>query len=321
MFESLVSTSGLSLERLRGFLEFAEVGSIAKAAEGELSRQALISRQIRELEEFFGTELTFRRGKSLSLSPAGKRLAQLIRGQFQDLSDFQLEQKQLARSFSLGAGASILEWLVVPAAAKIRSALRNSTLRLSPQRSQDLVDHIRDGRLDFAVVRGDAVADGLPRIPIADVKFHICVSRKIVGRQSKSRLDDFQFLQRLPFSATAGGGQLDKTFRQAMIDRYSSFSPAYECDSLLQVRELVVHGACAGLLPSIGIKGLDEGEIVTREFEPMKHYGRGLVLHWNERQMRRRGLEEPVLSEIAQAMMKTLKQKPMPRDDGRTAWD
>ena len=107
MFESLFSRGGLSLDRLRSFLELSQAGSIAKAASGDLSRQALVSRQIRELEEFFGTELTLRSGKTLVLSPAGQRLALIIREQFQDLNDFQLEQQKQAKSFSVGAGATL----------------------------------------------------------------------------------------------------------------------------------------------------------------------------------------------------------------------
>ena len=38
-------------------------GSIAKAADRDLNRQSLISRQIRELEEFFNIELTFEKRK------------------------------------------------------------------------------------------------------------------------------------------------------------------------------------------------------------------------------------------------------------------
>ena len=94
----------------------ADAGSIAKAAPGNITRQSLISRQLRELEEFFGAELTVRRGKTLVLSPAGRRLAVLIREQFRDLSDFQKEQRGDSRSFRIGAGASLLEWLVVPVA-------------------------------------------------------------------------------------------------------------------------------------------------------------------------------------------------------------
>jgi len=104
MFNGLFSRNGLSLDRLRNFLEVAEVGSIAKAAPDDVSRQSLISRQIRELEEFFGVELTVRRGKTLAISPAGERLSVLIREQFRDLLDFQREQKQVWKTFSIGAG-------------------------------------------------------------------------------------------------------------------------------------------------------------------------------------------------------------------------
>jgi hypothetical protein len=110
MFNDLFSRNGLSLDRLRNFLEVAEVGSIAKAAPNDVSRQSLISRQIRELEEFFGVELTVRRGKTLAISPAGERLSVLIREQFRDLLDFQREQRGEGKTFSFGAGASLLEW-------------------------------------------------------------------------------------------------------------------------------------------------------------------------------------------------------------------
>lgn len=93
MFEALFSKAGLSLDRLRSFLEMAEAGGIAKAAPGDAVRQSQISRQIRELEEFFGTELTLRRGKGLVLTPAGSRLADLIRGQLQGLDDFRREEE------------------------------------------------------------------------------------------------------------------------------------------------------------------------------------------------------------------------------------
>jgi hypothetical protein len=58
-------------------------------------------------------------------------------------------------------------------------------------------------------------------------------------------------------------------------------------------------------MPSIGIHGLAEQEVVLREFAPMKDYGRALALHWNERQMRRRGVEESVIREIAKSLVKS----------------
>lgn len=302
MFESLFTRGGLSLERLRSFVEFAEAGSITKAASGDLSRQALISRQIRELEEFFGTELAIRRGKTLALAPAGQRLARVIREQFQDLKDFQLDQQKQPKTFSFGAGASILEWLLLPAAAKIRRSLHHPTLQFSSQRSRDLIEHIQDGRLDFAIVREDAIPEGLPRHPLVKVRFFLCASRRLIGAQPKSRLEDPSLLSSLPIAASISGGQLDSTFRRAMTQLCGHFQPTFECDSLLQMRDLILRGSCLGLLPSIGLHGLAEQDVISREFTPMKDYGRPLALHWNDRQMRRRGIEPAEIQQIAKAL-------------------
>ncbi len=306
MSDALPHLNGLSLDRLRNFLAFADKGSIAKAAPDNLARQALISRQIGELEQYFSAELTVRRGKTLALSEAGENLANLVRLQFQDLEEFQKKLSGQRRTFSVGAGASVLEWLVVPCVSKIRGLLGDSALRLSSQRSRELVESIRDGQLDFAIVRDDAISEEL-RLKSSlllrkRVAFSLCASRKLLGRKLISALSDPTEWQSLPFAANGGGGQLDATFRAAMTTAVGEFHPVVECDSMLQVRELVVQGVCAGLLPSFGIHGLDEHDVIMHEFAPMKNFGRSLVLHWNERQMRRRGVEVSILKELAKGL-------------------
>ena len=63
-FEQLFDISGLSLDRLRSFLKVAEAGNLATAAQGDAVRQSQYSRQVKELEGFFGVALT--------LMPAGR---------------------------------------------------------------------------------------------------------------------------------------------------------------------------------------------------------------------------------------------------------
>ena len=87
MFEEMLSRKGLSLDRLHNFCLVAEKGGIAKAVGNDLSRQALISRQISELEAFFGIELTRRRGKSIEITQAGMDLARIARTAFEGLGD------------------------------------------------------------------------------------------------------------------------------------------------------------------------------------------------------------------------------------------
>jgi hypothetical protein len=42
--------------------------------------------------------------------------------------------------------------------------------------------------------------------------------------------------------------------------------------------------------------------VQVRGFTPLADYGRPLVLHWNERQMRRRGIEPQVMKDLVQGM-------------------
>lgn len=303
MFEELFARSGISLDRLRSFLAFAQAGSIAKAAPGDVNQQSQISRQISELEAFFATELTERRGKTLALSEAGQRLALLIRQQLQDLDDFRREQIRRKKVFTIGAGSSILDWLVLPVLPQIREAFDHATVRLETLRSQALVEAVKGGRLDFAVVREDVLSQQAKRYPLKGITFHLCVPRRLLKRgTSTSAIDDPKLWQTLPFTAGKDNGQLDHTLRQAMRDAGVDFRPVVECNSMLQARQLIERGDCAGVLPSVGIHGLATKDIVIREFAPLKNYGRALVLHWNERQMRRRGIEESAIKQIAAAI-------------------
>ncbi|MCB1211081.1 MAG: LysR family transcriptional regulator [Verrucomicrobiales bacterium] len=305
MFESLFSKGGLSLERLRSFLEMATAGSIAKAAPQDLTRQSLISRQIKELEEYFGTELTLRRGKTLSLSPAGERLATLVREQLQDLDDFRREQDLQPKVFTIGAGVSTLEWLLSPQLPAIATILGGALLRTEPRRSQHLVEGIQDGRIDLAIVRKDVIPDASRHNcqQIVKLTFHLCIPKRLLKRGTTGeQLSDVSIWQHLPFAAGRDTGTMDMAVRQGMTKLGVDFKPQFECESILQIRQLVRQGHCAAVLPNLATVGLEDASILTIPFAPLTNYGRQLVLHWNPRQMQRRGIEPTQLRAIAATM-------------------
>ena len=93
--ETLLSTSGLSMDRLANFCRIAEFGSLSKAAGGDPGKQSLYSRQMRELEEFFGVELKRRQGNGFAITEAGRRLAQLTRAHLAGLEDHGPRQGQI----------------------------------------------------------------------------------------------------------------------------------------------------------------------------------------------------------------------------------
>src|SRR2546428_10036760 len=89
MVSQLLQETGLSLDRLQSFCLVAEAGGVTKAAKGDPARQSLFSRQVKELEEFFGTELVRRKGRGIALTAARQRLHLLAREQLLALSDLQ----------------------------------------------------------------------------------------------------------------------------------------------------------------------------------------------------------------------------------------
>jgi len=95
-YTELFSEHGLSIDRLKSFLDVVDAGSIVKAAGGDTNRQSQYSRQIKELETFFGAKLTRRKGRRIEITEEGERLARLIRESFTNLSDFLFIPKKLA---------------------------------------------------------------------------------------------------------------------------------------------------------------------------------------------------------------------------------
>lgn len=307
MFEDLLARSGLSLDRLRSFLLVAEAGSISRAARDDVVRQSLYSRQIRELEAFFGTQLTERRGKGIAISAAGRRLAMLVRESLQSLEDFQREQAQGAKLFSIGAGASVLQWVAVPCLHEFAGHLGGARVRVESHRSVSAVHAVRDGKLDFAIVREDAVPADLPRAVLGKVTFMLCVPRALCRGMGADAVATKAVWPTLPLAALTTGGQFHSALQVACAEAGVPFQPAVECGSFLEVRALVAAGRHAGILPSIGIAGWAPPEVIVRPFPPLKSYGRSLCLHWNARQIIRRGLEDAGVKALAGTLRRAFK--------------
>lgn len=161
MFESLLAENGLSLDRLNNFCEVAEKGGIARAYEGQPSRHALVSRQIGELEAYFGVELIRRRGRGIELTESGKELARQIRMQFLGLQDFKLRCRNLPSEFRIATGNSVLEWLLLPCIPEISQEIGESTFTLYDWRSKEVVQGLLDHTIDFGIVRRTAVVKPL----------------------------------------------------------------------------------------------------------------------------------------------------------------
>src|SRR4051812_20858117 len=126
MVVDLLSETGLSLERLQSFCRVAEAGGVTRAAKGDATKQSLYSRQIKELEEFFGAELMRRKGRGIVLTLAGQRLHSIAREQFAGLNDFKTDCRGQPLEIVVGAGDSLIQWLLLPGLAAIEKKFPNA---------------------------------------------------------------------------------------------------------------------------------------------------------------------------------------------------
>ena len=268
LFNRLFSRSGLSLERLRTLCELDAAGSYARMAPDDRGRQSLFSRQISELEEFFGgIELVKRSGRGIEITKAGRDLARTVRMHFQDLEDFLSENTKQSTEFHIGAGNSILEWMVIPRLATIRKKHPEITFRFSDMRSTDIVDALREHQVDFGVLRANTVSHPLKQRRAGAIGY------RIYGPADAQNSD----LLKIPM-ALIGTGE----FRQSVEDLMSSarvpLTVAYECQSHSQCALLVKEGIAASILPEIAGNTMKGYPSIQPSW--LKKYTREMAIAW-----------------------------------------
>jgi len=247
MFEEFLSQNGISLERLQSFCTVAESGGIASAFPGNVSRQALISRQIKELEVFFGVELIRRRGKGIELTDAGRELARQVRLQIQGLSDFKAKAVNLPTEFRIASGNSVLEWLLVPTMARIVATTPTSTFQLCDWRTKDIVRGLLDHTVDFGILRESAIIEPLKFYKLGKFGYSLFIPENF-GDNCKLR-------ENIPLAISVGTEFL-RSFDEAT--RKVGYSPnvVYRCNSFTQAAQFVKLGLAAAVLPDLAIPSM-----------------------------------------------------------------
>ena len=275
MFEKLLSRRGISLERLRNFTAVAESGSIARVADGDPVRQSLISRQIGELEEFFGVELTRRRGKGIEPTPAGLDLAARIRLHLQGLEDFKTATADQPLEYRFAAGNSVIEWMLVPMLADLRKKVPGLLIHLFDERSKDVVQGLADHRYDFGLIRRSAVKRPLKFHTLRKIGYALYVP-KAWGAKNEADI-----LGKKPLASTFGGEFQDELVAAAGKCR-KNLGITHHCTSFTQAAQLVRCGVAAAILPEMAEAAL-EREASRIELPWLSKYKREIGVAWHTR--------------------------------------
>jgi DNA-binding transcriptional LysR family regulator len=300
MFENLFSERGLSLDRLKVLIEVRDAGSIAQAAPSDPVRQSQYSRQLRELSEFFGCEVAQRRGKILKLTEQGERLAELAREQLRSLDDFRAECKQTSVAFTIGAGDSLIQWLVIPRLGKIIDEFPGTHFATTNLRTNEIVQQLTDCRLDFGIIRKNAMAPGLKSVSFGVVSYVALVPEHLA--RTKKKLSLRQAIAELPLATQTTDGQFTSGLRAIAKALDVPLTPALACQSFPQTMAALRSGRFWAIVPELAARDLPSGAAHRLADALLVQLDREAMLAWNPRLVRVR----PNAAKIAARLQHTL---------------
>lgn len=295
--------SGLSLERLETFLKVANAGSIAAAADREPNRQSQYSRQIRELEKSLETQLFLREGKRFELNTVGRELAELALAWFKGLDDLLEKQKKRPRAISVGAGDSVLRWVILPLLDRLREEDPHLQLNLQNLRTSKIREGLENGSLDIGIMRKEGLTRKLISEPVMVMDFGLFFPRgeDFVGEVSLKAIFQGRF-----FASLIGEGPYTEAFETLALKHGVDPFISVRTESLLMLREAMRASRLAGFLPLNARKELESEGFRSLKKVDLSEFRREYVLAHNPASAKIR----PLISRAAKMIADRFKNNP-----------
>ncbi len=269
------------MERLRAFCLIADAGGFTKAAGGDISKQPLMSRQVKELEGYFGVELLRRSGRGVELTEAGKELYRMARDYFSALGDFKNRCSTTPIALNIGAGDSVIQWLILPRLGQARKELPDVTLRLLNLPTSEIVNKVADGELELGVVRRNASKERLKSLSLGRMDFALFVAKKSLPA---GKIEDWkEVLKRCPLALLEGGGAFRQELQTAAEKAGVTMRVEVECSSFPAVARAVQSAGLAAILPVGAAHELAESKFTQIPLPWARVLARELDLIWSPR--------------------------------------
>lgn len=287
MFNELFERKGLTFDRLRRLVEVSVHDSYADAAGGDPTRASSYSRDIKALEDFFDCKLVRKEGRQISgLTDQGERLRHIVTEYFNALIALQEEFKEPPELLSIGAGETVLQWVICTRLEQLKEAFPSSKLKLCNYSSAETISRIEEGSLDIGIVDrasldGFVATGHLGMLTLGEIEYALYLTQDLLDQHRG--VAERELLETLPLAGLEGLPPLatENQIEQA-IDGYKlNFSVILT--SFPQVVQAVRTGALAGFLPTLAEEELSEHGITKVESPQLESLKVEIVLIYNTR--------------------------------------
>ena len=171
----------VTLRQLRYFVALADAAHFGRAAARANVSQPALSLQIKELEAQLGVDLVDRLPRGVRLTRAGQEVltrARRVLAEVDDLTQAIRWRDGLSGQLNLGVIQTVAPYLLPAALSRIRARDLSLELRVREAQTAQLVEGVRSGRLDAAIVALPVPDDGLVAHPLVEDRFVLAGSER-----------------------------------------------------------------------------------------------------------------------------------------------
>jgi LysR family nitrogen assimilation transcriptional regulator len=162
----------MELRQLRYFVAIVDHGSLSRAAVVLHVAQPALTQQLRQLEEELGAQLLHRSAQGVICTDAGKLFYQHALAILKQVGDAKAAVAQSTTrpsgSVTLGLPHSISGALALPLLTAARSEYPEITLQLTEEISGNLIEQLKSGRINLAVLFDDGQLGQFAVTPLVD---------------------------------------------------------------------------------------------------------------------------------------------------------
>jgi len=256
----------MDFRRLRYFARIVEAGSISRASTALNVAQPALSKAVQALERDFETPLLQRSTHGVAATEGGQRLYEHCQILFNQLERAKLDvRKSVERPsghVTVGMPHSIGKILTVPLLEATTRLYPQVQIEISQDQSHLLSDHIRSGRLDFAVMAASRPMTGLTVSALVYEELFLVDKRDEHGDTNDSAIAFVEAATRRYVLPAVGNG-LRASVEGHFRTRGLQLNVAHEVDAIAVILDCVAAGLGAAILPGGCIHGEQAGRAFT----------------------------------------------------------
>jgi len=267
----------MDLKQLEYFVRVAEMGSFTRAALQLGVTQPVLSKHLRLLEVELRQNLLIRNGRGATPTEAGKRLLEHGRGILHQVAlakeDLSSARGELSGLVSIGLPPSLSRLMTVPLSQAFQAELPMAKLRLTEGFSVVMLEHLRMGNVDMALLYNPASSTDLEQTLLHEEAL-VLISNTAASSVSEAANDiegnglerniTLQAASRLPLILPSRPNAFRQLLDHEMTRLGVKPKIAMEVDGLNAILSLVAEGLGHAVLPSYTLAHYPPGSFAVR---------------------------------------------------------